>query len=247
MPPAKKSKLTESKKQPTQPSLFKYIKNKKKTDIEFKINENINSHDNPFKRKRNENNDVFENTKTENEEINLSIKVEEELEEALNNLSIIAEFNNDHPNTSKEMSELINEIKYQESIIDTVSDLLLDNAAIIQSSEEIKDDTKKLSTKKVISPGELVELKPFKKVFEVDKNDRSRRVFCRTCSKSLVSRKQDLLDHIETKAHQDKASTVVNGSKAVHNYFKNGKSSQSRNFMGIFNSELLNARSLTVQ
>ena len=41
----------------------------------------------------------------------LSINFEGELEEALNELSIIVESNNDHPYTSKEMLELINEIK----------------------------------------------------------------------------------------------------------------------------------------
>ena len=56
----------------------------------------------------------------------LPIKVELELEEALNNLSIIVQSNKDHPNTSKEMSEqLTNEIKYQESNIDTVSDSII--------------------------------------------------------------------------------------------------------------------------
>ena len=46
MPPSKIIKLTENGKQATQSSLFKYIKNEKKSDIESKLNEERNSNDN---------------------------------------------------------------------------------------------------------------------------------------------------------------------------------------------------------
>ena len=46
MPPVKKIKLTEDEKQATQPFLFKYIKNEKKSNIESKINEERKSNDN---------------------------------------------------------------------------------------------------------------------------------------------------------------------------------------------------------
>ena len=68
-------------------------------------------------------------------------------------------------------------------------------------SEDQKESKQKALMIKVIEPGVLVKMKEFKGILIVDINDKARRVFCEICSKSLVSRKNECLEHITSTLH----------------------------------------------
>ena len=82
---------------------------------------------------------------------------------------------------------------------------------------------------KVIDPACLVKMKEFKDILIVDKNDTARRVFCESCSKSLVSRKNECLDHISSKFHEKARN---NSKKHVDSYMKCDKVARSEIIFG---------------
>ena len=49
---------------------------------------------------------------------------------------------------------------------------------------------------KIMCPEDLVKEKEFKNIFTVDENDKKRKIFCKLCPKSIVSRSQAATDHI---------------------------------------------------
>ena len=195
----KKLKLTPKTTEVAEPqnSIIKFLKvdtNKK----DNKICEQIMSKPddiNLSKRKRDDNINVFDTN-----QVNFAATIPET--EFLN-LSICQE--------NEAVNPVIENDEIQNIENNVINDLGEENKENFPKPEILKKkEGNDISTYKIIPPEDLIKMKEFKSVFIIDINEKTRKVFCEVCSKSISSRRKECLDHIKSQYHEKKSKEKTN-------------------------------------